>query len=63
MGKRAFISKTKEQKKRILAVLFAESQVAAINDPMRLRRLVVKLITVSNAEQAIQAFLDAQQGE
>ena len=44
-------------------VPFAESQVVAINDPMRLRRLVVKLITVSNAEQAIQTFLDVQQGE
>ncbi len=44
-------------------VPFAESQDVAINDPMRLRRLVVKLITVSNAEQAIQTFLDVQQGE
>jgi predicted transposase YdaD len=44
-------------------VQFAESQIATINDPARLRQLVVKLITVPNAEQAIQAFFDAQQGK
>ena len=44
-------------------VQFAKLQVATINDPARLRHLVVKLITVPNAEQAIQAILDAQQGQ
>ncbi len=42
---------------------FAESQVASINDSTRLRRLIVKLITVPDAEQATQAFFEAQQGQ
>ncbi len=42
-------------------VPFVESQVATINDPAQLRHLIVKLITISNAEQAIQVFLDVQQ--
>ena len=44
-------------------VPLAESQVATINDPTRLRRLIVRLITVPDAEQATQAFLDAQQSQ
>ena len=43
-------------------VQFAESQVATIHDPTQLRRLVVKMSTVPDTEQATQAFLDAQQG-
>ncbi len=40
---------------------FAESQVENIKDATQLRRLIVKISTVPDAEQAIQAFLDAQQ--
>ena len=43
-------------------VQFAESQVATIHDPIQLRRLVVKMSTVPDTEQAKQAFLDTQQG-
>jgi flagellar biosynthesis/type III secretory pathway protein FliH len=42
-------------------VSFAESQVPTINDTTQLRRLVVKLSTVPDTEQARQAILDAQQ--
>ena len=42
-------------------VQFAELQVATIHDPIQLRRLVVKMSTVPDTEQATQAFLDAQQ--
>ncbi len=40
-------------------VEFATSQVAAIDDATQLRRLVVKMSTVPDAEQAMQAFLNA----